>query len=132
MNEELTAKEVLQITWEICASSNCKECPFDAIMEKSELCRYGIAKHADEVVEICKKWKSDHTEIKTEWVHVCRIIEDKGYSKRCVYEEEIDEYEILPFDTYDKIAEDTLKEYMKNHEGNFFVTVERLCRRVVG
>lgn len=65
MNEELTAKEVLQITWEICASSNCKECPFDTIMERSELCRYGIAKHADEVIEICKKWKSDHAEIKT-------------------------------------------------------------------
>lgn len=128
MNEELTAKEVLQIIREICESSNCKECPFDAIMERSELCRYGIAKHADEVIEICKKWKSDHTEFKTEWVHVCRIIEDTGNSKRCVYEQEIGEDEILPFGAYDAIVERTLKEYIKKHEGNFFAVVDRLCR----
>lgn len=131
MNEELTAKEVLQITAEICKENSCITCPFASLKGSDGTCRNGIAEHTDEVIEMCKKWKANHAETKTEWVHVCRIIEDKGCSKRCVYEEEIDEDEILPFGAYDAIAERTLKEYMKKHEGNFFAVVERLCRRVV-
>lgn len=63
--------------------------------------------------------------------NLCRIVEDKGCSKRCVYEQEFDEDEALPFDTYDAVAEKILKEYMEKHEGNFFAVVERLCRKVV-
>lgn len=129
MSEELTAKEVLEIIYRMCE-------------ERSEVCDFGLFKaksntynddkvSAEEALEICKKWKVNHAPIEAEWVHVCRIIEDKGDYKRCVYEEEIDEDEILPFDTYDRIAEEILKRYMRKHEGNFFAVVERLCRRVV-
>lgn len=129
MSEELTAKEVLQIVAEICKNSHCKICKLN--FHGEALCRFEIAEHADEVVEICKKWKSEHPPIETEWVHVCRIIEDTGSSKRFVYEEEIEEDDILPFETYDKMAEEVLKKYIKSHEGDFFVVVERLCRKVV-
>lgn len=131
MSEELTAKEALQITAEICKENACNTCPFTFLKGEGNTCRNGIAEHADEAIEICKKWKADHTPIEVEWVHVCRVIEDTGNSKRCVYEQEIDEDEILPFGAYDAIAERTLKEYMKKHEGEFFAVVERLCRRVV-
>lgn len=131
MSEELTTKEALQITAEICKENACNTCPFTFLNGKGNTCRNGIAEHADEVIEICKKWKANHTPIEVEWAHVCRIIEDKGCSKRCVYEQEIDEDEILPFGAYDAIAERTLKEYMKKHKGNFFAVIERLCRKVV-
>lgn len=122
MNEELTAKEVMEIVEEIHNEhSYCVNCPFEE----------EFGDRFSKVIEICKKWKANHAEIKSEWVHVCRIIEDTGNIKRCVYEQDIEEDEILPFDTYDKIAEDILKEYCKNHEGNFFATVERICRKVV-
>jgi len=136
MNEELTTKEVLQIIRKICEAHNtCNECQFGKLMSFDtlcgEACNVGMANHADEVIEICKKWKANHTPIEVEWVHVCRIIEDTGNSKRCVCEQEIDEDEILPFGAYDAIAERTLKEYMEKHEGKFFAVVERLCRMVV-
>lgn len=131
MSEELTAKEALETIQNICTSAkSCDTCE----LGRSDFCYRDtgtIGVHADEIIEICKQRKINHANIETEWIHVCRIIEDKGNSKHCVYEEEIDEYEILPFDTYDKIAEEVLEEYAKNHEGNFFATVERLCRRVV-
>lgn len=126
MSEELTAKEVLQIVAEICKNSHCKICKLN--FHEEVLCRFEIAEHADEVVEICKKWKADHAPIETEWVHVCRIIEDTGNSKRCVYEEEIDEDEILPFGNCELNAERILKEYFKKHKGRFFATIERICR----
>ena len=131
MSEELTAKEVLQITEEICKENTCNTCPFALLKWSGNSCRSGIAENADKTIEICKEWKANHTPIEVEWVHVCRIIEDKGCSKRCVYEQEIDEDEILPFGAYDAIAERTLKEYMEKHEGEFFAVIERLCRKVV-
>lgn len=131
MSEELTAKEALQITAEICKENACNTCPFTFLKGSGNSCRSGIAENADKTIEICKEWKVNHAEIETEWVHVCRVIEDTGNSKRCVYEKDIDEDEILPFDTYDKIAEDILKEYIRNHEGNFFAVVERICRKAV-
>lgn len=131
MNEELTAKEALQITARICEENTCNTCPFVSFKGKGNSCRDGVAEHADEVIEICKHWKANHVPFETEWVHICRIIKDAGHKKECVYEEEIDEDEILPFSTYDGIAEKMLKEYCANHNGNFFATVERICRKVV-
>lgn len=131
MSEELTAKESLQITAEIRKENICNDCPFADFGVNWNSCREGIAENVDEAIEICKKWKVNHAKIEIEWVHICRIIEDVGKSKRCVYEEEIDEDEILPFDTHDRIAEKILKRYTRKHEGNFFAVVERLCRRVV-
>lgn len=131
MSEELTAKEVLQITEEICKENTCNTCPFAFLKGSGNSCRSGIAENADKTIEICKEWKANHTPIEVEWVHVCRIIKNTGRKKVCVYEEEIDEDEILPFGAYDAIAERTLKEYMKKHKGNFFAVIERLCRKVV-
>lgn len=132
MNGELTVKEMLKIMGDICNANpgitRCQSCPFKK--HEKYLCHFeSMRLNTDEVIKICKEWKVNHAEIETEWVYVCRVIEDAGNSKRCVYEQEIDEDEILPFGAYDAIAERTLKEYMEKHEGNFFAVVERLCRQ---
>lgn len=131
MSEELTARETLQIVSKICKENLCNVCPLNILMRGGHACIQQVAEHADEVIEICQEWKSNHAEIETEWVHVCRIIDGTANFGRCVYEREIDEDEILPFDTYDRIAEEILKEYAEKHEGKFFAMVERLCRRAV-
>lgn len=131
MNEELTAKEILQILGEICDEHKCyKNCPFAE--EFGDYCDHKtFGENFEKVIEICKEWKANHSGFETEWAHVCKIIKDAGHKKECVYEKEIDEDEILPFSTYDGIAEKILKKYCANHNGNFFATVERICRRVV-
>lgn len=91
MNEELTAKEILQIIRKICEAHNtCNECQFGKLRSFDSLCgescKVGMDNHADEVIEICKKWKADHRQIETEWAYICRIIEDFGNKKQCVYE----------------------------------------------
>lgn len=127
MNEELTAKEVFEIIQGMCE-------------ERSGVCDFGLFKakpnvhtdgrtSAEEALEICKKWKAGHTPLEVEWVYICRIIEDTGNEKRCVYEKDIDKGEILPFGLYGSIAEEILKEYCKSREGYFFATVERICRK---
>lgn len=126
MSEELTAKEALQITAEICEENSCNTCPLNF---SHNTCRGGIAKHADKTIEICKKWKAEHTPIEVEWVHVCRTIEDTGNKKQCVFEKDICEDDVLPFENNETNAESILKEYCKNHKGNFFATVERICRK---
>lgn len=134
MSEELTAKEVLQITGQICKESKCHKCPLEKFTKNENTCRISIAEHADEVIEICKQWKKNHTQFEVEWVHICRIIEGEGNEKRCVYEKEIGEDDILPFDSYDGAAEKILKEYYAepgNHALNLYAIVERICRKVV-
>lgn len=134
MNGELTVKEMLKIMGDICNANpgitRCQSCPFKK--REKYLCHFeSMRLNTDEVIKICKKWKSEHEQIEVEWVHVYKIIEDTGNSKRCVYEKEIDKDEIFPFALCDSAAEEILKEYCKNHEGNFFATVERICRKAV-
>lgn len=128
MSEELTAKEALQITAEICKENACNTCSFDFLKGSDGTCRNGMAEHADEVVEICKKRKANHASVEIEWAHVCRIIDGTGSFNRCVYKKEIEDDDVLPFDTRDSVAERILKEYCKNHKGIFFALVERICR----
>lgn len=133
MSEELTAKKVLQIIGEICkhyTECSCNGCPIGEMIEFH--CDYDeMADRFDEIYETCKKWKLERAPVKTEWVHICRIIEDTGRQKRCVYEKEISEDDVLPFGAWDGTAEEILKEYCERHEGSFFATVERICRKAV-
>lgn len=104
MSKELTAKEVLETIEEICRKADCGVCPLKieghCVNNSND---FGL--FADEIIEACKNWKLQHVKAETEWVHVCRIIEDTGDRKRCVYEKEIAEDDVLPFDFCDGAAE---------------------------
>lgn len=68
---------------------------------------------------------------KFEWVDVCRIIEVKNNIKKCVYEEQI----ILPLSNFSvtaltEKAEEILKKYVVEHDGEFFATIVHNCRVV--
>ena len=64
-------------------------------------------------------------ELETEWVYVVRIIKvyDNG-KKECVHEVVCN----IEFSDMDKVAEAELKHYCSEHEGNFFATLEHICR----
>lgn len=123
---ELSAKEVLEIMGEICSSIHgCdSHCPtWDYCSHKE------FGSKAEETIEICTKWREEHPkeekkELETEWVYVVRIIKvhDNG-KKECVHEVV---YEIgLDFE---KVCESVLKDYCSEHKGNFFATLEHICR----
>ncbi len=126
---ELSAKEVLEIMGEICRESCCEECPLRpndyCLIDKSK-----IGTFCDDAIDICTKWREDHPkkkkkELETEWVYVVRIIKvhDNG-KKDCVHEVVCN----IEFSDMNKVAEAELKHYCSEHEGNFFATLEHICR----
>lgn len=122
---ELTAAEVLRICNEMCHNYvDCSDCKI------AGNCFFEKDSDYQKVVEICEKWKADHEkkEPEFEWVDICRIIEvqDNGF-KKCVHEEVIVDPD-LPFGYEECTTEMILKEYMKSHSGNYFATVEHVCR----
>ena len=130
---ELSAAEVPAILYEICeeyssGGVNCNpDCPFAFHGMK---CDQYKAENGQRVVEACEQWKADHEkkEPEFEWVDICRIIEVQDNGKKvCVHEEDIKDAD-LPFGYKECTAELILKEYMKSHDGNYFATVERVCR----
>lgn len=127
-SKELGAEEVLGIIGEMCECGKCCDCPLEKIREPFKNCHQSIARNPKKVIKICKQWKADHAPIETEWAYICRIIEDKGDSKKCVYEEDITVKGTNPFDSNQKTADDVLKEYCKTYKGKFFAVVEHVCR----
>lgn len=124
---ELSAAEVLKICNEICATRegvNCSGC------KMHHNCFFDLNSDYQKVVEVCEQWKADREkkEPEFEWVDICRIIEvqDNGF-KKCVHEVDIKDSE-LPFGYKECCAEQILKEYMRIHIGNYFATVEHVCR----
>lgn len=122
---ELSAAEVLRICNEMCHNdAPCSDCKI------AGNCFFEKDSDYQKVVEICEKWKADHEkkEPEFEWVDICRIIEvqDNGF-KKCVHEEVIVDAD-LPFGYKECTTEMILKEYMKSHSGNYFATVEHVCR----
>ena len=129
---ELSAKEVLETIGEICSLHH--SCEFDNcplyLNHKSNLCQNKmLLAESEKVIDICTKWREEHPkeekkELETEWMYVVRIIKvhDNG-KKECVHEVV---YEInLDFE---KACESVLKDYCSEHEGNFFATLEHICR----
>lgn len=124
--DELTAEEAIKIQAEICSSTMCKDC-------KIEKLRYGSycnciefrSKNPEKVIEILKQQKKNHEEkpIEMESVGIVRVIEDTGFRRKCVYEEELTERE-NPMDAKERV----LKEYCQKHAGKFFTVFESICR----
>lgn len=123
---ELLAKEVLETMKEICLGfEECNRCPL-----RSNCAITDVLFDADNIIDICTKWREEHPkeekkELETEWVYVVRIIKvhDNG-KKECVHEVVCN----IEFSDMDKVAEAELKHYCSEHEGNFFATLEHICR----
>ena len=126
LDEELTAEEAIKIQAEMCRDIMCKDCAIDRL--RCDLC-CGCdefrSKNPDKVLEIIKQWKKDHEkkEVEVEFVDVIRIIEDTGDIKRCVHEERID----VEFVKISAEIKRVLKDWCKDHEGEFFAVMESRC-----
>ena len=125
VEEELTAEEATRILGEICCENKCYNgCPIGKARGKMS-CHFFRRYKPKEVIEILKQWKKDHEKkpIKTESVGIVRVIEDTGFRRKCVYEEELTERE-NPMDAKERV----LKEYCQKHDGKFFIVFESICR----
>lgn len=124
--DELTAEEAIKIQAEICRSTMCKDCAIDRLRYDSHCeCAEYRSKNPDKVLEILKQWKKDHEkkEVEVEFVDVIRIIEDTGDIKRCVHEERID----VEFVKISADIKRVLKDWCKDHDGEFFAVLESRC-----
>lgn len=123
VEDELTAEEAIRIQAEMC-SVPCRKCPISKERGAYE-CRTFRAEHPDKVLEILKQRKKEHEKkpIEMESVGIVRVIEDTGFRRKCVYEEELTERE-NPMDAKKRV----LKEYCQKHAGKFFTVFESICR----
>jgi hypothetical protein len=124
VEDELTAEEATRILGEICCENKCYNgCPIGKARGKMS-CHFFRRDKPKEVIEILKQWKKDHEEkpIETESVGIVRVIEDTGFRRKCVYEEELTERE-NPMDAKERV----LKEYCQKHVGKFFTVFESIC-----
>ena len=124
--EELTAEEAIKVLADMCARG-CKNCELGKSVKESRysFCSDYRREHPDKVVEVIKQFKKDHEKkpIEMESVGIVLVIEDTGFRRKCVYEEELAERE-NPMDAKERV----LKEYCQKHDGKFFTVFESVCR----
>lgn len=128
VEEELTAEGAIKALGDMCARG-CADCELGKLVKESKhaFCSDYRREHPDKVVEILKQWKKDHEkkEVETEFVNIVRVIEDLGYTKKCVYEEDVTG---VKDETYKMSMKRILEEYCMEHEGKFFIVYEEICR----
>lgn len=124
--EEMSAEEAISLQRKICRENDCTTCPIQKIPDCGD-CEEYMIEHPEEVVKALKQWKADHEKkpIETEFVNIVRVIEDLGYTKKCVYEEDVTE---VKDETFKMSMKRVLKEYCKEHDGKFFTVYEEICR----
>lgn len=126
---ELTAEEAIKIFGEICKGS-CQACPLYAV-EPYEACENLCYENPEKIVEILAQWKSDHEkkEPEIETVDICRIIEiQPDGKKRCVHEEVISDGELMYSGDAVENCRYILKNYCKEHDGEFIAVHEVVSR----
>lgn len=126
--EEMSAEEAIRIQAEMCSSVMCKDCAIDKLRYDSHYeCSEFRSKNPDKVLEILKQWKRDYgkKEVEVEFACIVRVIENTGFSRRCVYEEDVTE---VKDETFKMSMKRILEEYCKEHEGKFFTVYEEICR----
>ncbi len=125
VEDELTAEEAIRIQGGMCRDFSCCECPIYELIEDEGSCDKLRAEKPDKVIEVLKQFKKDHEKkpIEMESVGIVRVIEDTGFRRKCVYEEELTERE-NPMDAKERV----LKEYCQKHDGKFFTVFESICR----
>ena len=132
---ELTAEELLNILNEIihCGVRRCDECP---LAENGEtLCTDDVGgvkiSNPDKLISICQQWKANHEkkEPEIETVDICRIIEiQPDGKKRCVHEEDISDGELMYSGDAVENCRYILKNYCKEHDGEFIAVHEVVSR----
>ena len=132
---EMTAEELLNILNEIihCGVRRCDECP---LAENGEtLCtddKDGVKiSNPDKLISICQQWKANHEkkEPEIETVDICRIIEiQPDGKKRCVHEEDISDGELMYSGDAVENCRYILKNYCKEHDGEFIAVHEVVSR----
>ena len=132
---EMTAEELLNILNEIihCGVRRCDECP---LAENGEtLCtddKGGVKiSNPDKLISICQQWKANHEkkEPEIETVDICRIIEiQPDGKKRCVHEEDISDGELMYSGDAVENCRYILKNYCKEHDGEFIAVHEVVSR----
>lgn len=128
VEEEMTAEDTIKALGDMCTRC-CEDCEIWKLVKESRhsFCSDYIRENPDKVIEIIKRWKKDHEkkEVETEFVNIVRVIEDLGYTKKCVYEEDVTE---VKDETFKMSMKRVLKEYCKEHDGKFFTVYEEICR----
>lgn len=130
---ELSAKEVLEAMKEICENvKGCTNCPLNGDCNPA-----AYLFNVEKIVDACTVWRMKHPkkekkELETEWVDVVRIIKvhDNG-KKECVHEVDLfvcSDDVAIPYHEIEESAERELKDYVANHKGNYFATIEHICR----
>ena len=132
---EMTAEELLNILNEIihCGVRRCDECP---LAENGEtLCTDDVGgvkiSNPDKLISICQQWKANHEkkEPEIETVDICRIIEiQPDGKKRCVHEEDISDGELMYSGDAVENCRYILKNYCKEHYGEFIAVHEVVSR----
>ena len=132
---EMTADELLNILNEIihCGVRRCDECP---LAENGEtLCTDDVGgvkiSNPDKLISICQQWKANHEkkEPEIETVDICRIIEiQPDGKKRCVHEEDISDGELMYSGDAVENCRYILKNYCKEHYGEFIAVHEVVSR----
>lgn len=133
VEEELTVVEAIRLYSKMCEINSCALCKLNAENNRTGLsCRNFAREHPDKLVEILKQWKKDHEkkdhekkDVEVEFVNIVRVIEDLGYTKKYVYEEDVTE---VKDETFKMSMKRVLKEYCKEHKGKFFAVYEETCR----
>lgn len=119
--EEMSTEEVLKIISEIysCSDRNCAGCIMYGFLEN-----YGAPKCAeigdfqgkeDKLVEICRKWKSDHEKKEPEVEWVWQAIDGNSHMKMEIFEKEEDAI---------RYCEDMIKEKGIGNEFRY----QKICR----
>ena len=139
---EVSAEEVVPLLIDICHyyndNDNCKGCPLLELEKRcnGEECPFTI-KDWDKAVETCAQWKwrmeyekkKMESEFATEWIWQGKILDENKmrqhpyliFDIKCENREEAEQY-----------AANKLKEYCKNHNGEYIAVVDRVCKRVKG
>ena len=132
---EMTAEELLNILNEIihCGVRRCDECPLKENGE--DLCSNDVGavkiSNPDKLISICQQWKANHEkkEPEIETVDICRIIEiQPDGKKRCVHEEDISDGELMYSGDAVENCRYILKNYCKEHDGEFIAVHEVVSR----
>ena len=85
----------------------------------------------EKIVEILAQWKANHEkkEPEIETVDICRIIEiQPDGKKRCVHEEDISDGELMYSGDAVENCRYILKNYCKEHDGEFIAVHEVVSR----
>lgn len=126
--DELTAEEAIRLKIEMCEEMPCSDCGMGKSNNNMGIsCNELQKKYPGRAVEILKQWKADHEkkkEVKTEIVHLIKVMKEEGDSTTCVYAYKINEDK----DDINEKMNELVKQYHEENGGKIYAKCERICR----